>query len=388
MSFTIFQNEKTPFQAIKTTSSKSRKIDFFPKGLTHNFGPKMAIFPTFFFRQYKPGKCLLRYSRTKKTPFQAIKTTSSKSPKIDIFPKGLTHGVGPKMAIFSTFFFRQYKPGKCLLRYSRTKKTPFQAIKTTSSKSRKFDISPKGLIYGFGPKMAIFPTFFFRQNQPGKCLLRYSRTKKTPFQAIKTTSSKNRKIDIFPKGLIHGLGPRMAIFSTFFFSQNKPGKCLLRYSRTKKTPFQAIKTKTSKSRKIHIFPKGLTHNFGPKMAIFPTFFFRQYKRGKCLLRYSRTKKTPFQAIKTTSSKSRKIYIFPNGLTHGFGPKMAIFPNFFFRQYKRGKCLLRYSRTKKTPFQAIKTTSSKSRKIDIFPKGLIHGFGPKMAIFPTFFFQAI
>ena len=33
------------------------------------------------------------------------------------------------------------------------------------------------------------------------------------------------------------------------------------------------------------------------------------------------------------------------------------------------------------FQAIKTRSS---KIDIFAKGLTHGFGPKMAIFPTFF----
>ena len=32
------------------------------------------------------------------------KTTSLKSPKIDNFPKGLTHGFGPKMAIFSTFF--------------------------------------------------------------------------------------------------------------------------------------------------------------------------------------------------------------------------------------------------------------------------------------------
>ena len=33
---------------------------------------------------------------------------------------------------------------------------------------------------------------------------------------------------------------------------------------------------------------------------------------------------------------------------------------------------------------IKTRSLKSRKIDIFPKGLTHGFGPKIAIFPTFF----
>ena len=34
-----------------------------------------------------------------------MKTRSSKSPKLDIFPKGLTHGFGPKMAIFLTFFF-------------------------------------------------------------------------------------------------------------------------------------------------------------------------------------------------------------------------------------------------------------------------------------------
>ena len=40
------------------------------------------------------------------------------------------------------------------------------------------------------------------------------------------------------------------------------------------------------------------------------------------------RKTPFYAMKTRSSKSRKNDIFPNGLTHGYGPKMAIFPSFF------------------------------------------------------------
>ena len=63
MCFTIFQSEKTPFQVIKARSSKSPKIDIFPKGLTHGFGPKMAIFPTFIFGQYRPENCLLRYSR-------------------------------------------------------------------------------------------------------------------------------------------------------------------------------------------------------------------------------------------------------------------------------------------------------------------------------------
>ena len=33
---------------------------------------------------------------------------------------------------------------------------------------------------------------------------------------------------------------------------------------------------------------------------------------------------------------------------------------------------------------MKTTSLTSSKIDIFAKGLTHGFGPKMAIFPTVF----
>ena len=122
MSFTIFQNEKTPFQAIKTRRSNSRKIEVFPKGLTHGFCPKMAIFPTFSIQAIQARKMYFTIFQNEKTPFYSIKTRNSKSRKIDIFPKGLTHGLGPKMAIFPTFFFRQYRPGKCLLRYSRTRK--------------------------------------------------------------------------------------------------------------------------------------------------------------------------------------------------------------------------------------------------------------------------
>ena len=49
MSPRIFYNEKTLFWAIKTKNSKTRKLDIFSKGLTHGFGPKMAIFSNFFF---------------------------------------------------------------------------------------------------------------------------------------------------------------------------------------------------------------------------------------------------------------------------------------------------------------------------------------------------
>ena len=61
----VFYNileRKNVFLGYQKKKLKSRKIDIFTRGLTHGFGLKMAIFPTFLFRQYSPGKCLLRYS--------------------------------------------------------------------------------------------------------------------------------------------------------------------------------------------------------------------------------------------------------------------------------------------------------------------------------------
>ena len=104
MSFTIFQNEKTPFQAIKTRSSKSRKIDNFSKGVN-----KWLLFNNGFLSNFLLANIgqqkVFYHILERKTPLQAIKRRSSKSRKIDILPKGLTHGFGPNMAIFSTFFF-------------------------------------------------------------------------------------------------------------------------------------------------------------------------------------------------------------------------------------------------------------------------------------------
>ena len=190
MIFTIFQNEKTPFLAIKTRSSECRKIEVFPKGSTHGFGPNMAIFPTFFFSALQVRKMTFSIFQITKTPFQAIKTRSSKSRKIDIFPKGLTHGFGPKMAIFPTFFFQAIQARKMSFTIFQNEKTPFQAIKTRSSKSRAIDIFLKGLTHGFGPKMAIFPTFFFLAIQARKMSFMIFYNEKTPLQAIKTRSSK------------------------------------------------------------------------------------------------------------------------------------------------------------------------------------------------------
>ena len=121
-------------------------------------------------------------------------------------------------------------------------------------------------------KWPFFQLLFFRQYTQGKCLLRYSRTKKRHSRLQKRRRSKTRKIDVFPKGLTHGIGPKMVMFPTFLLSRYRPEKCLLRYSTTKKTPFQAIKTRSSKSQKIHIFLKRLTHVWS-KNGHFTNFFF-------------------------------------------------------------------------------------------------------------------
>ena len=97
----------------------------------------------------------------------------------------------------------------------------------------------------------------------------------------------------------------------------------------KKKPIYAKKRRSLKSRKIDIFLKVLTHGFGPKMADFPTFFFQAIGRENVFYDILHKKKTPLQPMETKSSKSRKTHIFPKGFTHSFGPKFTIFPIFFF-----------------------------------------------------------
>ena len=82
---------------------KSKNWDF-SKGVNPWFWSKHGHFSKWFFKQYRPGKCLLRYSRIKNA-ILSYKNKNFKKSKIDTFPKGLTHGFGQKMAIFPTFLF-------------------------------------------------------------------------------------------------------------------------------------------------------------------------------------------------------------------------------------------------------------------------------------------
>ena len=111
----------------------------------------------------------------RKSTFVGHKNNKFKRPQNWHFSKGVNRWFWvKKWPFFQLVFFRQFRPRKCLLRYSRMK-NGFLRYKNKKFKDWHFC---KGFNPWFCPKMAIFPTFFFSQFRPRKYLLRYSRTKK------------------------------------------------------------------------------------------------------------------------------------------------------------------------------------------------------------------
>ena len=123
MSLTIFLSKKNAFLGFKNKKFKRSKNVHFCKGVNPWFWFKNGYFSNFYFWAIQARKISFTIFQSEKTPFQAMKTRSSESRKIDIFPKGLTHGFAPKIAIFPTFMFGQYRQGKCLYDILKQKKS-------------------------------------------------------------------------------------------------------------------------------------------------------------------------------------------------------------------------------------------------------------------------
>ena len=77
----------------------------------------------------------------------------------------------------------------------------------------------------------------------------------------------------FSKGVNPSFLDKNGLCCNFFFLGKIGQENVFYYILERKNAFLGCKKRRSKSRKIAIFPKRLTHCFGPKMAIFPTFIF-------------------------------------------------------------------------------------------------------------------
>ena len=104
-----------------------------------------------------------------------------------------------------------------------------------------------------------------------KFLLRYSRPKNA-LKGYKNKKFKESKNLHFSKGFNPWFWSKNGRFSIFYFLGNKGQENVFYDILHRKNAFVAYKTKSSKSGKTEIFPKGLTNTFGTKLAIFPTVF--------------------------------------------------------------------------------------------------------------------
>ena len=181
----------------------------------------MALLPTFFFRQFRPWKYLLRYSRTKeKKPFYAVKSKRSESRKIDIFPKGLTHGFSPKMIIFPSFFLKQFRPGKCLLRYSRAKKRLLRHKNNKFKNLKNWHFSQRVNPWFWSENGHFSNLFFFLRNLGQENFFYKILERKNAFLRYKNKKFKHSKNWHFSQEVIPWFGFKNGHFSNFFHLGN------------------------------------------------------------------------------------------------------------------------------------------------------------------------
>ena len=146
-------------------------------------------------------------------------------------------------------------------------------------------------------------------------------------------------------------------------------------------PFQAIKTRSSKQRKIYMSQRGEPMVLVQKWPFFDVFYIGHIGEGKVFYDICE-RKNAFLGFRQdkTFKQSKKI-------ERVLGSVVLVKNNFFsislIQAIQARKICFTIFQNKETLFQAIKTSSVKSRKIEIFPKVLIQGFGQKLFFFHLF-----
>ena len=128
---------KNAFLGYKNKKFKKSKNWHFSKGVNPWFWSKNGqVFQICFFRQDRPGKCLLRYSRTKNA-FLGYKNKKFKKSKNWHFSKGVNQWFWYENGHFSTFLFSQYRPIKILFYVILERKNAFLGYKNKKFKKSK-----------------------------------------------------------------------------------------------------------------------------------------------------------------------------------------------------------------------------------------------------------
>ena len=160
--------------------------------------------------------------------------------------------------------------------------------------------------------------------------------------------SKNRKIDIFLKGLPMVLVQKWPFFQLLFLANIEQENVFYEILEGKNV-FLGYKNKKFKKSKNWHFSKGVNPWFWSINGHFCNLFFLGNMNQENVFYDILERNNAFLGYKNKKFKKSKNWHFSKGVNPWFRFKNGHFSNFFFRQYRAGKCLLRYSRTKKMPF---------------------------------------
>ena len=183
-------------------------------------------------------------------------------------------------------FFRQYRPNKCVLRYSRKleRKNVFPGYKKLQE-SKNWDFS-KRVSPWFWSKIGLFSHVFLGNIGQTNVFYDILERKNVLPGYKKLQESKNWD---FSKGVSPWFRSKTGhVFHLFIFG-NTGQKNLFDDILERKNAVLGYKNKKSKKSKNWHFSKRVNPWFWSKSGHFSNFFFRQYRLQKCLLRYSRKK---------------------------------------------------------------------------------------------------
>ena len=155
--YDILERENA-FLGYKNKKFKSWKIDIFPKGVNPWFWPKNRHFSNFSFSDNIALQNVFYDILRRKNAFRGYKNKKFKKlknlhiskginpcfwSKMDIFPKGLTHGFGINMAIFHVSSFGNIGQGNVIYHILEQKKTFLGYKNKKFKKSKNWHISKR-----------------------------------------------------------------------------------------------------------------------------------------------------------------------------------------------------------------------------------------------------
>ena len=233
-----------------------------------------------------------------------------------------------KLTFFQFFFVRKYRPGKCLLRYSRAKKRFLGYKKKKIKRSKNWHFC-KLVNPWFWSKNGHFSDIFFLGNICQKNVFYDMIQRKKAFLGYKNKKIKRSKNWHFAKGVNPWFWSKNGHFSNFHFLSNIGQENVFYDILERKNAFLGYKNKKFKKSKNWHFSKGVNAWFWSKNDRFSNFYFLGNMGQENFFYKILERKNACLGCKKKKFKESKNCYFSKGFNPWLWSENGPFSSFFF-----------------------------------------------------------